>query len=275
MSSDAQSFYNSLLISADARPNRSLSLRASYTYSKSVDDASSFNFSSERSQQYGPMRTLDRGLSDYDIRHRSTINFFYSLPSGSGISPRLIRVLSPILGSWRAGGIVGLRSGLPTTPQINVRRPGYLFAATRPNLLPGQNNNPTHGVSIGCKDPVTGATVVEAGQKLGGPSLFFDPCVFSVPDAGTLGNLGRNTLIGPSVFNMDVSLQREFPLGNGRRLQFRAEFFNVTNHPTFRTPATGSSVVFTGLGRFNPTAWRYTATATTARQTQFALRFSF
>jgi hypothetical protein len=274
MSSDAQSFYNSLLISADARPSRALSLRATYTYSKSVDDASSFNFGGG-GQQYGPIRTLDRGLSDYDIRHRTTINFFYNFPSGRRASGRFTRVLSQIPRGWRAGGIVGFRSGVPATPQINVRRPGYLFAATRPNLLPGQNNNPTQGVSIGCNDPVTGATVVEAGRKLGGPSLFFDPCVFSVPDAGTLGNLGRNTLIGPSVFNMDVSLQREFSLGNSRRLQFRAEFFNVTNHPNFRTPATGSIVVFTGLGGFNPTASRYTATATTSRQTQFALRFSF
>jgi len=275
MSSDAQSFYNSLLISADVRPNRALSLRATYTYSKSVDDASSFSFSSEKDQQYGPMRTLNRGLSEYDIRHRTTITFFYSVPSRSGSSPQLIHVLSQILGGWRAGGIVSLRSGVPTTPQINVRRPGYLFSATRPNLLAGQSNNPTHGVSIGCNDPVTGATIVEAGRKLEGPSLFFDPCVFSVPEAGTLGNLGRNTLVGPSVFTTDVSLQREFSLGNGRSLQFRAEFFNMTNHPNFRTPAAGSIAVFTGLGRFNPTAWRYTATATTSRQTQFALRFSF
>jgi len=232
------------------------------------------SFGGARDAQYGPMRTLDRGLSDFDIRHRTTVNFFYSLPSGSGTSAPLSRVLSQILGSWRAGGIAGLRSGLPTTPQINVRRPEYVVAARGRNLLPGQSNNPTHGVSIGCNDPITGATVVEAGRKLGGPSLFFDPCVFSVPEAGTLGNLGRNTLIGPSAFTMDISLQREFSLGNGRRLQFRSEFFNVMNHPNFRTPAAGS-IVFTGLGRFNPTAWRYTGTATTSRQTQFALRFSF
>jgi hypothetical protein len=142
-------------------------------------------------------------------------------------------------------------------------------------LLAGQSNNPTKGVSIGCKDSITGATVVEAGRKLGGPNLFFDPCVFGVPDPGTLGNLGRNTLIGPSVLSVDVSLQREFSLGNGAHLQFRAEFFNLPNHSNFRTPTGASIVVFTGSGRFNPAAWRYTGTATTARQTQFALRFSF
>src|SRR2546422_1157384 len=180
MSSDAQSFYNSLLVSADSRLTRGLSFRTSYTYSKSVDDASSLAFSSG-SQQFGLRRTLDRGLSDFDIRHRITTNFFYNLPSAK-------RTLQ-MLGGWRVGGIVSFRTGVPTTAQINVRRPGYLFAATRPNLLPGQSNNPTKGFSAGCKDPLTGATVLEAGQKIGGPNLVFDPCVFSVPEAGTIGNL--------------------------------------------------------------------------------------
>src|SRR5438876_7955677 len=80
MSSDAQSFYNSLLVSADSRLNRALSLRTSYTYSKSVDDASSLSFQSG-SQQFGLSRTLDRGLSDFDIRHRITTRSFYRLPS--------------------------------------------------------------------------------------------------------------------------------------------------------------------------------------------------
>jgi len=274
MSSDAQSFYNSLLVSADSRFNRALSFRTSYTYSKSVDDASSLNFATG-SQQFGLLRTLDRGLSDFDIRHRVTTNFFYNFPSGGRKPWSFPGAVFQMLGGWRVGGIVSFRTGVPTTAQINVRRPGYLFAATRPNLLPGQSNNPTNGVSAGCKDPVTGATVLEAGQKIGGPNLFFDPCVFSVPEAGTIGNLGRNTLLGPSVFNIDVSLQREFKIGNNHPLQFRTGFFNLLNHPTFRTPAAGSVLVFTGSGRFNPTASTYTSTATTARQVQFALRLSF
>jgi hypothetical protein len=274
MSSDAQSFYNSLLVSADSRLSRALSFRTSYTYSKSVDDASSLSFNGA-SQQYGLRRTLDRGLSDFDIRHRITTSFFYNLPSAARTSGPFPYAFLQMLGGWRAGGIVSFRTGVPTTAQINVRRPGYLFAATRPNLLPGQSSNPTKGVSAGCKDPVTGAIVLEAGQQIGGPNLFFDPCVFSVPEAGTIGNLGRNTLIGPSVFNVDVSLQREFKIGNNDSLQFRAEFFNLMNHPTFRTPAVGSVLVLTGSGRFNPTAWTYTSTATTARQVQFALRLSF
>src|SRR5262249_22218070 len=151
MSSDAQSFYNSLLVSADRRFNRSVSFRASYTYSKSVDDASSLAFNSG-SQPFGLRRTVDPGLSDFDIRHRITTNFFYNFPSAGRKSSLIPDVFLQMMGGWRVGGIAGFRTGIPTTAQINVRRPGYLFAATRPNLVPGQSNNPTTGVSVGCKD---------------------------------------------------------------------------------------------------------------------------
>src|SRR5439155_218979 len=159
MSSDAQSFYNSFLLSADARPVRGGSVRLTYTFSKSVDDASSIGTSSS-AQQFGPVRTLDRGLSDFDIRHRVSINFFYNLPSAKGATGPVSHVVSQIVGGWRLGGIVGYRNGVATTARINVRRPGYLFAATRPNLLPGQTSNPTSGESIGC-------AAVAKGREIG------------------------------------------------------------------------------------------------------------
>ena len=118
---------------------------------------------------------------------------------------------------------------------------------------------------------------MEAGRELGGPNLYFDPCAYSVPEPGALGNAGRNTIIAPSVFNMDLSLQKEFLLGAEKRLQFRAEFFNLPNHTNFAGVSGGSVIAFTGTypGRPNPSAGRITRTATTARQVQFALRLSF
>jgi hypothetical protein len=94
---------------------------------------------------------------------------------------------------------------------------------------------------------------------------------------GTIGNVGRNTIIGPSVFNIDISLQKEFLLGGERRLQFRSEFFNLLNHDNFGSPSSGSQVVFSGASaRPNPAAGRILPpTSTTARQIQLALRFSF
>jgi len=272
MASDAQSFYNSFLLTADTRLSRALTLRASFTYSKSIDDASSIGTSAS-AQQYGLDRKLDRSLSDFDNRKRLSGSFFYNLPAPKG-QTGFLSVASQIVGGWRIGGIMSFRTSTPTTAKITVRRPGYLFAAVRPNLVPGQSNNPNHGVSIGCKNP-DGTTFIEAGRKIAGPALFYDPCVFTVPPAGTIGNLGRNTLTGPSLVNLDISLQRDFPLGGDRRLQFRTEIFNVANHTNFRTPTANSMQVFTGGGRYNTGVGLYVNTSTTSRQIQFALRLSF
>ncbi len=262
--SDGQSFYNALQISANKSLGGGLSMQASYTFSKSVDDASG---TQEAVPQYPYQRTLTRGLSDFDIRHRLVLNYFYNLPFGQGRSWATNGILARLLGGWRLGGILSTRTGTPFTAGSSVRTPGYLFAAGQPNLIAGRSNNPTSGVSAGC-------AAVETGRELRAPELYFDPCVFQVPEPGTLGTVGRNTLTAPTIFSMDVSLQREFLLDSRRRLQFRGEFFNLPNHVNFGEP---SASVFTGVypGRFNPSAGRISSTNTTSRQVQFALRFSF
>jgi hypothetical protein len=150
-----------------------------------------------------------------------------------------------------------------------LRNKGYLFEALRPNLAAGANNNPVEGASLGCGQ-------IQPGQKLEAPDLYFDPCAFSAPAPGTPGNLGRNTLISPAVFNMDVSLQREFLLDSKRRLQFRADLFNVPNRTNFNKNIGNSIIVFSGENASRTTtAGRIGSTATTSRQIQFALRLSF
>ena len=251
---DAQSFYNSLQLSTNKRLAGGSSIQASYTYSKSVDDSSGLRSEFGGSDQYGLARTLERGLSEFDVRHRAVVSYFYAFPLGSGQRFWNDGVLSHIFENWRIGGIATLRSGIPFTVQVSSRTPGFLFAANRPNLLPGRSNN-----------PVTGR-----------PEQYFDASAFSLPPPGTLGNVGRNTVITPTVFNVDISLQREFSLDAKRKLQFRAEFFNLPNHTNFHRGRGASNTVFLGeSGRRNPTAGRLTGTATTARQIQFAIRFSF
>jgi hypothetical protein len=267
--SDAQSFYNALQLSANRNLSGGLSLQASYTLSKSVDDASSpagGGFAPAESQ-YPYQRTLGRGLSDFDTRQNLVLSYFYDLPFGPSRTWLSSGVLSRLLGGWRLGGIFSARSGTPFSATSSVRNPGYLFAAALPNLVAEQSNNPTSGVSVGC-------SAVEAGRELRAPELYFDPCVFQVPEPGTLGNLGRNTLIAPATLNLDLSLQREFLLDSRRRVQFRAEFFNIPNHTNFGEP---SADVFTGVypGRFNPSLGRVSSTRTTSRQIQLAMRFSF
>ncbi|MBI3939537.1 MAG: TonB-dependent receptor [Acidobacteria bacterium] len=269
ISADAQSFYNSLQVSAAKSAGRTLSLQGSYTYSKSVDDTTgSLNSGGAFARQYPLRRTLDRGLSDFDVRHRLSVSYFYLLPLRAGQRGGRSRLFWQAFGGWRLGGIVSFRAGSPFHPLSNVRSTGYLFVANRPNLLPGARNS-TGGVSAGCGP-------VRAGQKLGGPERYFDPCVYGAPELGTLGNVGRNTLIGPDVLSMDLSLQKEFTLSGEKRLQFRAEFFNLPNRPNFANPTRSAAVVLNGFpARSSATAGSITRTSTTARQVQFALRLSF
>ncbi|MBI4459815.1 MAG: hypothetical protein HY648_07130 [Acidobacteria bacterium] len=263
---DAQSFYNSLRVVLSKRMGQQLSLQGSYTFSKSVDDASS---DTSDVGQYGWDRIESRGLSDFHTRHRFQVNYFYTLPIGQGRSWLQSGVASHILGGWRVGGIASWRTGTPYKLGVTMNTAGYLFSPARPNLLPGRNNNPTSGVTGGCGD-------VAAGRQLGTRELYYDPCVFSAPVAGTLGNLGRNTVISPSVFSMDLSLQKEFSFDSKRRLQLRGEVFNLPNHTSFSPNSGGSIVVFRGAsGARNSVAGRLGHTATTARQIQLALRFSF
>ncbi|MBI2819094.1 MAG: TonB-dependent receptor [Acidobacteria bacterium] len=263
-SSDAQSFYHSLQLSASRNFRGGNSIRANYTFSKSIDDASSQG----SALQYGPLRTLERGLSDFDIRQRLSLSYFYSPPLGSGQRWMQSGILSHLLGGWRIGGILSLRTGAPFTATLNVRTRGYQFSPARPLLLPGKSNNPTEGFTAGCEGV--------APQKVGTPDLYFDPCVFRIPEPGTLGNVGRNTIVAPNVSNMDISLQRDFLLDARRRLQFRAEIFNLANHVSFNRLVASTTSVFTGSsGRVNSTAGSYFRTLGNARQIQFALRFSF
>ncbi|MBI3939584.1 MAG: TonB-dependent receptor [Acidobacteria bacterium] len=270
-SADAQSSYNALQLSASKSSRGGLTVQTSYTYSKSVDDASSSSSGENGAvnRTYSLMRTLDRGLSDFDVRHRLSASFLYPLPAGAGRRWGNSGFPWHILGGWRLGGILSFRTGTPFHPLSNVRQTGFLFVANRPSLRPGAGGNPTEGASAGCGP-------VPAGQKLGGPDRYFDPCFYTPPEPGTLGNVGRNTLTGPSAFSLDISLQKEFALHGDERLQFRAEFFNLPNHSNFANPTRGSSVVFSGFpARIGSTAGSITRTSTTARQIQFALRLSF
>ena len=262
-SSDAQAFYNSVVISASRRPWKGLSIGGNYTFSKGVDDNSAI---SRFEPNYALQRTLNRGLHRLFGRHRLSMNYFYNLPFGSGQRWLNSSGLAQILGGWRIGGILRVSTGTPFFGFYQIASPGYLFVSDRPNLEPGRSNNPTEGVSTGCGG-------IAVGTPLEAPNLYFDPCAFSAPAPGTIGNAGRNTIIGPRVVNLDISLQKDFSIDSKRNLQFRAEFFNLPNHTNF---SAANANIFRGAGGTrNPNAGRITSTDGNARQIQFALRLTF
>ena len=153
---------------------------------------------------------------------------------------------------------------------FNVSRSGDPLSSDRPNLKPGFSNSPTKGVTAGCD----GLPRELWGQKLGTPDLYFDPCAFSLPEAGTYGNLSRNTLIGPGLFNVDFGLVKNtpLPLHEGMNLEFRAEFFNILNRANFTNPAAS---LFLNTGARNTNAGKITSTSVDNREVQFGLKLTF
>jgi outer membrane receptor protein involved in Fe transport len=254
---DAQSFYNSAQISLVRRYSAGLRTQFSYTYSRSVDDTSGINppdFANNPALGLDFYdRKIDRGLSAFHIKHNLSFNWTYDLPFGrtaGGLAGALVK-------GWQFNNITTIRSGIPFTPRLGFNRSNNLNTVSfimheRPNLKPGISNNPI----------------------LGGPDRYFDPDAFELPPAGTRGMLGRNTLIGPGMVEVDASLVKSFAFGESRALQFRVEVFNLANHPNFNVPS--GLIVFTNAeSALSPTVGKITSTVTTSRQIQLGLKLTF
>ncbi|MGI8743920.1 MAG: TonB-dependent receptor domain-containing protein [Bryobacteraceae bacterium] len=266
------SYYNSMQLSVVRRSSNGLQAQASYTFSRSIDTGGGL-FSEEASNAAVGVQNPDnifgeKGLSNFDIRHNLVLNALYELPFGrslTGFGRQLVQ-------GWGVGSIVTLASGVPFTVENSGNRSqsklsGASFA-DRPDLAPGASNNPTSGVSRGCAG-------VAAGTPVGTPTLYFDPCAFVPQPLGRFGNLGRNTLIGPGVTELDVSVVKHFRVTETKDLQFRAECFNVANHPNFQAPSTTTRQIFNLAGQLSSTAGVLTQTTTSSRQIQFALKLLF
>jgi hypothetical protein len=106
---------------------------------------------------------------------------------------------------------------------------------------------------------------------LGKPGRWYDPNAFLLPLAGTFGNVARGSFIGPGFWNLDTSLAKKFNVTEQVNMQFRAEAFNVFNHPNFASP---NPLVFSG-NNYNSSAGSITATSNASRQIQFALKLLF
>ncbi len=254
---DAQSFYNALQFSAVKRYSRGLRAQLSYTFSRAVDDASGINSQDfDSTVQYGMdwyERKLDRGLSSFHAKNNLTFNWTYDLP----LARSMTGLGGVILKGWQLNNITTIQSGPPFTVRLGFNRSGNLNTTSfsmheRPNVKPGFSNNPI----------------------LGRPDRYWDINAFELPPVNERGNLGRNTVIGPGLVEVDLAIVKSFRLGEGRDLQFRAEAFNLPNHPNFAIP-TGRIAFTNAAGAVAPNWGRITSTVTTSRQIQFGLKLTF
>ena len=242
------SSYNGLDATLEKRFSQGLSFRAAYTYSRSIDEAMEhlFNGGSNSFLQNSRDLRQQRGLSDFDYRHRIVIGSIYALPFGSGGRYMQNGVASHVLGGWTVSGIFTRRSGRPFTVFAGSNNP---FVGPLANALPDRIND-------GNIDP--------SGRSV---DHWFDTTAFVVPKPARPGDSGRNILIGPGLTNMDFSLARSFRFGEERRLDFRWEVFNLSNTPQFGLPGADASSPAT-FGKIN-------SLAGDPRVMQFALKLSF
>ena len=267
---DAQSFYNSLQLGVKRRFSQGFSFQASYTLSKSIDDSSGPFLSDFQSEpnvvQDLTNRKGNRGLSGFDNRHNFVSNFLYELPFGPGkaFGNDLTGAAAQIAEGWQIGGIITLNSAFPFTVRHADNRAGnglaFAGGAIRPDIIPGGKCEAT-----------------------GDPAQWFDPSIFVAQPAGFFGNSGRNICPGPDFKNLDFSIMKNTRIGERVNVQFRAEFFNITNHPNFGPPVntpdpngaggTGDAV-FAG-GAPLASAGRIFRTVNESRQIQFGLKIIF
>lgn len=232
--------YHAFMLAARRHFAQGLTFDANWTWSHSIDDASDPGATLNETNLPQDIYNLaaEKASSSFDHRHRVVISGIYLMPL-----PRVSNGwMRAVFGQWQAGGNFMAQSGAPFTVNISSDQANI---GAGPAQRPNNSGNPNDG-------PKT-------------PQRWFDTSVFSLPAVYTFGNGGRNTVIGPPLFEFDLSLQKEVPLREAYKLQLRAEVYNLLNHPNFNIP---NRTAFTAnFGSIS--------SAQDSRQFQFALKFTF
>lgn len=262
----SDSHYNALQLTVAHRFAKGLYFQSAYTFSKSIDDVStaSVAFNTRLNDQRNARDS--RGLSDFDRRHRFVTSFLYELPffaHSTGFK-------HAALGGWETSGILILQSGLPFTPFDSAG--GSAFAFSSPNLA-----TPVFAPGFSCANSAThGGTEARLNAWINPNAFQPDPIIplsdGRTGDATDVGNVPRNCFTGPPQANMDFTIGKNFKLTERQNLRFRADFFNLTNHPSFAAPV--SPDVEATVAGANP-AFGLTSLVGTPRLIQFSLKYAF
>ena len=256
----ANSSYNSFQANLEKRFSNGLQLQAAYTYSKSLDQASSFE------DLLNPFNSkAGRSLSLYDARQRFVVSYYYELPI-----PKYEGVKGKILDGWSVSGITQFQSGFPVHIQSyadNELTSSIDFSASgTPDIIaPFHKMDPRKNLNNYVFDPNSFT------DNAVDPSVA--PCsagaVFGCYQASLLGRYGtakRTICCGPGLNNSDASVQKEIPISESKRFEFRWDIFNVANHTHFFN-IDGNTTDGADFGRAKKVA--------DPRLMQFALKFYF
>jgi hypothetical protein len=257
------SWYNSLQVQIKKRLSHGVQLQGSYTWSRSMDTGSAGLAGDTFVNSIKVLPFFDselrKGPSDFNLTHNAVINFMWAVP-GSESSGGLKRWIST---GWQVGSILSLSSGSPFTPIIDGDPLGMNGSAqfAFPNVISGS----------GCE------TLVNPGNV----AHYLKTECYAMPNpTTTLGNVRRNSVVGPGLANLDLSFFKNNYLKRGSEranAQLRVEIFNVLNRANFAAPCgtCGNTSVFDQGGARLATAGQITGTQTTARQIQLALKIIF
>ena len=239
--------YHALALSFTQRLWRGLVVNSNYTLSKALDDAS--NPGADNAEPNFPQDptnlAAEKGLSDFDHRHRFVTNFLYQIPLLKDSQGWIHTAFS----DWQVGGIWTVQSGAPFTVNLGTDVANNGEPLSAPSQRPNLTCNPNTG-------PRT-------------PAQWFNISCFQTPAAFTYGNAGRDIVIGPGLDDFDATLQKEFPVRESMRLQFRLDIFDFFNHPNFNAPV-GAGRTFSASSSFGQIT-----SANDPRDMQFSLRLAF
>jgi hypothetical protein len=250
----ANSNYNSLQVSLKKRFSYGVEFLASYTFSKTLDDSSSFNITGSSPESVAGENDLaqnpfdlaaEYGRSLFDARHRVVLSYIWQIPFWK----QSHNWYQAALGNWQLNGIFSASTGTPFTvydssdPSLQGQSPEISgFYSDRPNLVGNPNNGPKT------------------------PQDWFNLQAFQrVTQPGTFGSSGRNVVQAPGLADWDLSLFKNFRVVESKTLQFRAELFNVLNRPNFGIP----------VNDINSPSFGQIQSASPPRLIQLALKFLF
>jgi hypothetical protein len=237
LDTNGNSITHQMQIEVTRRYNTGLYLQGSFTWNRSLD-----NVPIAASVQNPYAAYLDRGNSESVRQRVAYVSATYDLPFGKGKQHLTSGIGAAVLGGWQLATITQLRSGTPFSVGFSSNQPGWI--ANRANVV--------------------SSDFYPSNQSIAG---WFNPAAFTTPQVFTYGNSARNMLWGPGQVIIDLSVLKDIPVGERFKLQFRAEAFNMPNHPSFSNPAANISVP--------TTVGRITGTSVASRAIQFGLKLLF
>ncbi|HUO15217.1 MAG TPA: carboxypeptidase-like regulatory domain-containing protein [Verrucomicrobiae bacterium] len=260
---NSDSHYSALQATLAHHFAKGLYFQSAYTYAKSIDDVSTASVAFVTRVNDQNNARASRGLSDFDRRHRFVASGVYQLPffaNANGLE-------KGALGGWETSGVIILQSGEPFTVFDPAGGSAYNLASpsSTASFVPG----------FGCANATShGSTTQRLGNWLNASAYQPDPLATlsdgTSSDATLYGNTPRNCIIGPNQKNVDFTLGKLFHITEGQGINFRADFFNLFNHPSFANPSAPAvgSTPGSGLAAIN-------STVGTPRLIQFSLKYSF